>query len=161
MRKNRLITVALWSLSLGALAGGCAAESAPNFPTYDADVKPILESRCIRCHGAGGTLNDDPDHKGYFAGAPPVNGYFTRPEDEDCPGDAPGSKKCYGLLHYTAAGDMASADQFAGFIRATDDAKRMPPPPTPALSARQVDVFNNWLANCKPPIPPEVVGTCP
>ena len=36
-----------------ALLGACSAEraSAPPAPVFDVDVAPILQARCVRCHG--------------------------------------------------------------------------------------------------------------
>jgi hypothetical protein len=146
MRRNDLIIAAL-SLSLSALGGACATEAVPNVPTYQDDVKPILESRCIRCHGGNGMLNDDPDHTGYFAHARPTDGFFNRLED-DCP-DAEISD-CHGLLFYTPAADPNRSAMFTGFIHATGDDNRMPPPPSPPLTTRQIQVLDNWLAHCAP-----------
>ena len=36
-------------------------ELRPARPTYKNDIAPLMEAHCIRCHGAGGTLNADPD----------------------------------------------------------------------------------------------------
>ena len=35
------------------------------------------------------------------------------------------------------------------YIHATDDT-RMPPPPAPALTHRQIEVFDNWMAETPP-----------
>jgi len=161
MRTSQLVIVAVWSLSLGALAGACSPENVPNNPTYEDDVRPILESRCIRCHGAGGTLNTDPDHTGLVKGGAPFNGYFNQ-LGEDCPNDGGPPGSCHGLLWYTVATFPPNgADLLTKYIRSTDDNMRMPPPPTPPLTTRQLDVFNKWLAKCTAAAQAGAMGSCP
>lgn len=63
--------------SIGAALGllsGCALEAsdidtgigAPE-PTWTADVAPIVEQHCLRCHGAGGRMEDGVDLSSYAA----------------------------------------------------------------------------------------------
>jgi mono/diheme cytochrome c family protein len=151
MRINRLAFVAL-SLSLGVLAGGaCSPEDIPHTPTFAADVEPIMLSRCVRCHGAGGTLNDDPDHTGPFPGLAPIDGYFDRLEDI-CPDG--GTSNCkHGLLYYVKSADPATPAKrmtLVNYIHSTSDASRMPPPPTPKLTTRQIQVIDAWMAEDDP-----------
>jgi len=158
MRWSHIVIVA-WSLGMGALAAGCSPESVPNAPTYEVDVKPILESRCIRCHGGGGELNDDKTHTGTFAGLAPSDGYFNRLDDQ-CP-DGSTTGCSHGLLYYTMAETPNKADTLTGYIDSTMDSGRMPPPPSPALTSRQKEVLHNWLAKCVPPAGPGELGSCP
>jgi len=155
MRTKQITVFALFSLSLGALAGGCTAESVPNVPTYENDVKPIMQARCIRCHGAGGTDNADPDHKGILPGSAPFDGIFTRLED-DC-GDG-AALMCHGLLHYagvpTSDGGSSPQSLMRAYIHSTSDSgtvnPRMPPPPSPLLTSRELDVLDKWLSESPP-----------
>jgi len=115
----------------------------PDMPTYAVDVKPILLANCVRCHGAGGTLNVDPASSLQYA---PPNGYFDHYEDQgDCmPGDAgiiPSSCK-YG------AASLAMAMQ----VYVTSCDFPMPPPPAPRLSARDQLIITRWAAET-PPLP--------
>lgn len=52
----------LMTLILTACSGGAPADSAASAPTYYADVRPILDATCARCHNAEGvaTSFDDP-----------------------------------------------------------------------------------------------------
>lgn len=137
MHRSQSLVVAL-SLALGALVSACGGQPVPNNPTYEADVKPILLSRCVRCHGAGGTLNDDPDHLGVGASGPPFDGLFNHLES-DCPDGQ--ALFCHGLCFFV----NVMKQRFLGYVHATADDARMPPPPTPALSSRQIQVFDTWF----------------
>lgn len=144
MHGSRITIIVACSLALGALASGCGVQStAPKLPTYEADVKPILVSRCVRCHGANNMLNDDPDHGGIGAGGAPFDGFFNR-LDDDCPDAQP--LGCHGLRFYTTAEMPNKAALFTSYITSTADSGRMPPPPSPPLTSRQIDVLLNWQA---------------
>jgi hypothetical protein len=109
-------------------------------------------SRCVRCHGGGRDdgggrlLNTDPDHKGDMPGARPPQGYFDRVEDEgDCSlvdGGLPGPTCQYGLGHYARP---PFVDDFERRIHAVAS-NRMPPPPSPTLTDRQLQVIDRWVA---------------
>jgi hypothetical protein len=123
MRKM-LFLVAVSTLGLGAV--GCE-EPLPENPTWAVDIKPLVEARCVRCHGAGGTLNDDPD-------SPPLpksdkevpqNGYFNMLEND-------GAK--HGLKFYGGA--------LKTYLNLP-----MPPPPASPLSDREKDLLIKWGKN--------------
>src|SRR4051794_39869494 len=135
-------TLPLWTLAAALLVGACTVENVPNLPTYEADIKPIMMSRCVRCHGAGGNLNPDPAQQGAIPGAP-LYGYFDHAEDQDCdPVDGGVPTTCkLGLLHYA----RPPAIQLRGFNPATDNAG-LPPPPPPPLSDLQLQIIDRWLA---------------
>jgi hypothetical protein len=117
-----------------------------------------MESRCIRCHGGGGHFNDDPDHTGIGStppmgsmpgiGLPPIDGIFTQ-LDDTC--TATVTSGCHGLLAYTT--DAGRKALFKGYIHSTSDGDgttvtgRMPPPPSPLLTSRQIEILDKWLDN--------------
>jgi len=45
----RYVLLAVLLLGAGAAVAGCGPD-VPAHPTWDADVKPIIYARCIRCH---------------------------------------------------------------------------------------------------------------
>jgi hypothetical protein len=139
---------AVWCLlAAGALAAGAAAcgssgtAPVPVAPTYATDVRPILLQHCVRCHGAGGTLNVDPTST---AQTPPPNGYFDHYEDQgDCtPGDG-------GALPATCKQGAAS---LAPGMATLVDNDEMPPAPAPLLSTHDRQVIDRWAAET-PPLP--------
>jgi hypothetical protein len=145
MGKNGFLGLVLLAVvvSAGALAG-CGEEPVPLYPDYDTDVAPLMFARCVRCHGAGGTLNDDPDVTGKTVKAlmgKPLQGYFDCMNDRgDC---SPGSTTCKrGLRYY--ANDMEGAGTAAVWL------KDMPPDPAPALTSREAAILKAWLAHPTP-----------
>ena len=118
--------------SLGAL--GCGENPVPARPTYSRDIAPLMTAHCVRCHGAGGTLNLDPDSTQYDAmdkratyEKAPNNGYLTQLADT-----APGK---LGLMSYatTARPLMDAALPY------------MPPPPAPPLTDYEHETLIRWL----------------
>jgi hypothetical protein len=138
MRKNGLLGLVLLALvvSAGALAG-CGEEPVPLNPSYTVDIKPLMAARCIRCHGAGGKLNVDPDSvlnkqvkDPSIPPQAPKLADFTRLEDM-------GDRK--GLLFYTLDGGVGMQI----YIKTGP----MPPPPAPALTEREYTMLMRWLKN--------------
>jgi len=142
MSKNGFLISLLASVATATLGlGGCSVQNTPHAPTFESDIKEITASRCVRCHGAGGTLNADPKAVLAFR---PFDGFFDRMED-DCPDGA--TMACHGLGHYTVPGDTRLHD----FIhRVKGAAYPMPPAPAPPLTSEQLDIFDLWLANGAP-----------
>jgi hypothetical protein len=131
-RYGRLLAAALAGCLFAVV--GCGENPVPERPTYSRDVKPLVEARCIRCHGAGGTLNQDPDipDASAWKGAP-TNGDFTSLAD-----DAAGK---HGLAYYTTTGGFIL---FKGFLQT------MPPPPADPLSERDMTILLRWAQNPLP-----------
>ena len=123
MRGQRLLIVELLA-ALAFVGAGCGNE-APLFPTYHNDVKPILEAHCIRCHGAGGMLNTDPD-------IPLISGVM-KPNATD-------------LTTYTG---VKAPAVFLVLIPSINTLP-MPPPPSTALDSYDYDTLANWVANGGP-----------
>jgi hypothetical protein len=146
MRTNGLCLLAFFGLAVAG-AAGCGENPIPDFPSFALDVRPLMQARCVRCHGAGGTLNADPDIPPLFAfkGAP-LQGYFDRLEDQGTtcvpfPGiDGADCKR--GLLSY--AGNGARSSYVGTYL------KYMPPPPAPALTDREHELLTTWLKNPLP-----------
>src|SRR5450432_1787056 len=71
------LTGLVFPIAFAALALAGCEEPVPATPTFAHDVLPIFRASCVRCHGAGGTLNHDPGMMGgYPATDTAPNGYF-------------------------------------------------------------------------------------
>jgi len=132
--------------ALAAVAAGCGEEAAPAMPSFATDVKPLTLSRCVRCHGAGGKLNADPDSSLPMFRVPPSNGFFYTDVDPDpatcMAGTAAMPVTCRGLGYY-AVGQPFHA-LFTGFF------PMMPPDPAAKLTDRERQIIENWIANPLP-----------
>lgn len=138
MRRGRGAAV---TLGLGALLGlaslvGCrdygSAPPPPGEPpplSFAADVQPILSSRCVACHAAGGLASFMPLTADQARANLVGQGSVTFPgELRVAPGDPDAS-----VLYHRVAGTGVF-----GSI--------MPPPPSPPLEAGQVALIRDWIA---------------
>jgi hypothetical protein len=138
-RRSGLLAFA-GALALTALSA-CSPE-VPAAPTYTKDVAPILDAHCVRCHGAGGTLNMYP-FPVYGAVQPPTRCYLQTYDDAgDCSAGSTtcqlGAKSCAGLIAaYALSGTVAAKTL-------------MPPPPSDPLNDWEKGVLTNWLATSPP-----------
>ena len=139
------------AIAVGGLAAGCGPP-VPVSPSYEADVRPIFMSHCVRCHGAGGMINQAHEPTGPDA-APlpsdprkPLNSfdvYLNQYADTNCTmGDAGVPATCHRGAQYWAA----EANGIGARLRGIPPSP-MPPPPAPPLSDWELKVVNAWLAN--------------
>ncbi len=135
MRAHGLLLVTMLAGAALVGAAGCL-NAVPDRPSYERDIKPLMEAHCIRCHGAGGTFNKDPDIPLPLAkvSGPPLNGDFTSLQDVN--GHT-------GLLHYTAPmGGVAALHIYVDGIFGP-----MPPPPADRLTNWETDLLFTWANN--------------
>jgi hypothetical protein len=128
--------VTVLTLLAGLALAGCGEEPAPLFPSYQHDVKPLMKARCIRCHGANGTLNLDPDSAKVSGTQAPIDGDFTQLEDNGT---------IHGLLFYTKNGPTP-----LGLTKMGLYLPQMPPSPAPELTDREFQIINTWANNPLP-----------
>jgi hypothetical protein len=121
-------------LGLAALVG-CGEEPIPVNVSYSRDIAPLMTARCIRCHGAGGKLNDDPASVKTAGVTKPNNGDFTRLDSYT---DSTG-KMINGLSAYTGTEGVKT-------LKAYVDTFGMPPKPAPELTDREHDMLFQWAA---------------
>jgi hypothetical protein len=134
-----------WVGSLALLALAACEKPVPATPQYTEDVLPIFEAHCVRCHGAGGSLNGDLYG---LEKTPPPNGFLNQYEDKvDCTPDAMGIRPptCVGGARYEA-----ETGNIHAFIHGLLP-PRMPLAPAAPLDAWEMDVLDNWVAE-KPPL---------
>ena len=141
-------TLAVLAVAFGAaaLGVGCNVEhDAATKPTYEADVRPILMARCVRCHGEP-PLGDPEtsEANGTRSGATPLPGSprFDVYGDTNCGTDGGTCIK----------GAASAAQLMAAYINFQRDQGGMPPLPAPALTSYQHDTIENWAAEGMPPL---------
>ena len=126
MRAHGLLLVTMLAGAALVGAAGCL-NAVPDRPSYERDIKPLMEAHCIRCHGAGGTLNADPD-------IAKING-VQKPNTTDY-------TTLQGLMPLTGAAEPA----LELFIKTLP----MPPPPSDRLTSWESDLLFTWA---KHPLP--------
>jgi mono/diheme cytochrome c family protein len=141
-RAKFLTALGLVLVGGATLVGGCSLEpAAPDLPTYDADVRPIFMSRCVRCHGDP-PMADPTDTNPAYQVAPTTRFRIDVFADSaDC---ATGGANC-----------VLGAQSYAGIIASylVDGSQTpMPPPPAPLLTKYQVETVRNWIAEKPAPL---------
>ena len=136
--------IVFWFALAGVVLSGCEAP-VPAKPTFTVDVLPIFRAHCVRCHGAGGTLNVDPLG---LEMAPPSTFLDQYDDKVDCTPDAMGNVPltCVGGARYDAQDGAIHL-----YINATQGL-RMPMQPSEPLDSWELAVVNNWVAEM-PPLP--------
>ena len=135
-----VLAVALGAMALGT---GCNVEhDAATKPTYEADVRPILMARCVRCHGAPPL--GDPEtsmDNGTPSGATPL------PSPRF---DVYGNTNCGTDAGVCVMGAASAAQLMVTYINLPRDKSGMPPLPAPELTSYQHDTIVNWAAENPP-----------
>ena len=138
-----LFTFALAGLALAA----CDKAPVPDMPSFEHDIKPLTLSRCVRCHGAGGTLNADPSAT--ILNTAPVNGFFDH--DEDPPNcTTPAGTVCRGLRAYAASGSADGGGAGPNHSQWVVFFPMMPPAPGAPLTDRERELLDRWNMNPQP-----------
>jgi hypothetical protein len=133
---GKALLTGLFVFAFVGLSLGCSPPVPAN-PTYTKDVKPILDAHCVRCHGAGGTLNSmvvaGRDH-------PPMTCYLQRYEDT---GDCSTTATCQRGAGYCGAGTGGS--MLTLYTELPEDNRlHMPPLPSESLNDWEMEVLKRW-----------------
>jgi hypothetical protein len=104
-----------------ALGAGACGSAVPQQPTWQADVRPLLVARCIRCHD--GTARGEPG-SGKLA-----TGNFNYDTVEQIMA-APGASAILQTL-------------VPMYVRMTGT-NQMPPPPAAPLQDWEIEILDNW-----------------
>jgi hypothetical protein len=137
------------AFALGAISVACSP-AVPASPSYETDVLPILASHCVRCHGAGGTLNQARQPTGPDAAplaSDPVataNCYLNQYENTGCTvNDAGAAPNCHAGALYWAKSSVGIGPRVHG----ASPLGPMPPAPAPRLDDWELKVVDAWVAN--------------
>ena len=153
MRRRRGRDLFIWfGAALVATVACGPAGQAPLHPTWS-DVAPVVRGACVSCHGW--TASDRPaDAAGVH---PPNTGGSLRFDFYDVTPEVCGDAALAVDPTVGFAGAPAVASEIADDVVTADDARwpRMPPQPSPALPAWELDTLTRWsLAPVKGPPPP-------
>jgi hypothetical protein len=119
------------------LLGGCE-KPVPAMPTFAVDVHPILAASCVRCHGAGGTLNADPRA---IENDPPQSNLDQYDDDADCVPTPQGTP----LSCVRGAAYEATIGNLHAVLHGSEP-PRMPLAPSDPLGDWELAVIDNWVA---------------
>lgn len=126
------------TLALLTSVTACGAPDAPEHPSWDIDVYPILRGSCLHCHGASAATS--------------TNSAAWR-FDVCNPADfAEAGTRTDALF-----GALTHAELIAASIEPGHGRARMPPPPAAPLSDYEVAVLRNWTriaVEAKAAVPP-------
>jgi hypothetical protein len=125
--------------SLAFAAAGCGENPVPERPTYEQHIKPLMQAHCIRCHGAGGTLNADPDIPPPAAKNDPRAAYVGSPHNSDFTALHSANGRL-GLLFFTS-------ENVGGAVLMKAALPFMPPPPADPLTDWELETLQTWLDN--------------
>ena len=140
MTTTRIFTALAIVAAAAALAGGCSEyPGAPDEPTYDAAARPVLMSRCVRCHGS--PVQNDPTSELL----PPIAKYMGYAPDALRQKPNPAIR----FDVYDSGTDFVGAKAEAGAIGLyLGDMAPLPmPPPPAALSNYERDTLIRWSKN--------------
>ena len=137
MTRHRFATL-VFAPALALLALSACSAEVPAAPTYTNEVSAILTAHCVRCHGAGDTLNSDPTIT--IPVKAPMLCYLQRYDDE---GDCTMTSTCKRGAGW--CGSTAGSNRIVTYVNYPDDnINRMPPKPADRLGHWEIEVLTRW-----------------
>ena len=128
-----------------AALAGCGEEPIPENVTFEPTIRAVFAAHCVRCHGAGGTLNIDPDPR-VFGGTDYPGTYLNQLEDSgDCTVDPVTMALPASCKH--GARYAAPTIRLYTVMAKDTDAMRMPPAPSDPLNDREKKLVAKWCEN--------------
>jgi hypothetical protein len=129
----------------GVLAAGCEP-AVPASPSYEADVRPIFMSHCVRCHGAGGMLNMPraPVPDGGIGNTSIVADCYLNQyvNTGNCLANDPASPCHYGALTWA----MTVGGGIGDVVHGRNGQMIMPPSPASPLDDWELKIIDAWVA---------------
>jgi len=133
------------AVALASLLAGCGEEPVPLQPAFEPTIRTLLAAHCVRCHGAGGTLNPDPEV--LMGHDVPGLAYLDRYNDSgDCTVDP--ATMAVGLSCKRGALGMVALIEH--YVQQTTGATAMPPAPAPRLTDWELATLLRWTADPRP-----------
>lgn len=129
---------------LAGLLAGCGDEPIPEQVTFEPTMRHVFAAHCVRCHGAGGTLNADPLTFGGHDG--PSIAYLDHYADQ---GDCTLDPVAMSVPDSCKRGALFNAATIHQYVQAKD-ASRMPPAPSDPLADYELALVLKWTDNPLP-----------
>jgi len=157
---RRSAWLAFLPVLVAGVSAGCGSRPVPAQPAYDVDVRPILMSHCVRCHGAGGMQNVPLEPTGPNAPVLPsvqpvadilrnLHDYFDQFDTTgDCTLDSNGQ---YPADCKFGAGSLAQTI-YTVVRPGVAPPLQMPPAPAPPLDDWAIQILGNWATEMPTPV---------
>jgi len=132
---NTLMTKTLSLIGLSALALGAAAcgPPVPSQPTWSADVRPLLQARCVRCHDSPGRTDPASKAIGMAHQNDPLGVLVV------------GGNPSFNVDRDTFLTSLGGTSILMDVVRGrSKDFPIMPPPPAAPLSDEEIQILQNW-----------------
>jgi hypothetical protein len=127
--------------ALAALLSACGDEPIPLQVTWEPTIRQVFAAHCVRCHGAGGTLNIDPEV--YGGTDSPTLAYLDHLQDQ---GDCTLDPVTMSVPDSCKRGALFVKDTIKLYVETTGS-MRMPPAPSAPLTDYERDLILKWVDN--------------
>ncbi len=112
-RAPRILCLALIACSFSMTT--CIAQESSTLLDFATDIKPILDAKCLECHGPDEAKND------------------YRVDDAET------------MLDYLEAGDLENSFLWTDYLITDDPDMKMPPPEKPQLTGQELALIRVWI----------------
>jgi hypothetical protein len=146
MRRRSSGSLAIVVLVAWGTFAGCGEEPIPDNVTFEPTIRTLFAAHCVRCHGAGGTLNNDPDPRVFGGTDVPAFSYLDHYADQ---GDCTIDPVTQAVSPSCRRGALFAATTIKVYVTAKSGTF-MPPPPSDRLTEWETKLVVKWSDNPLP-----------